>query len=558
MRKITGIFAALLLVFASCAGALTAAEPASGVPGGDQGGADSEPLPKPPACPVCGCLPGDGDISFDPGSHWYVCPVCGEVYGHEEHHGGEATCTECAECAVCGEKYGEPDPDNHVHTRVYGYKAASCVAEGATGVTVCDDCSQIVSQNEVIPKTDHVSDGNVYSDDDYHWYVCSVCAEPFGKGGHRGGEATCVHAAVCEECGKEYGDIDPDNHKNTQTYGYKAPSCTAEGFSGVTVCGDCSEVADFGKTLPKTDHTPDEVWHTDGASHWHVCTVCESNCFEGAHSGGEADCSHKAVCDICGGEYGDLDPDRHCGPTAVRNYVKPTQHKDGYSGDTYCTACGTLLEKGAVIPATGVPDKNEYLLDSNVTLKDDTAFKLGSVITLSVLEGGLDYDIAVESLHEHGKGRFILLGFEVIFDGEEAPPIWPVGCTFVMPEDFTANVSVYRVSDTGWLTELQSNPDPFRRSVDFEIFELGMYAVVDNTVGYGYKEYIPGDINGNEKIDPADYAMAKRSFLGTFELLPDMLERGDINKNGRMDAAEYAMIKRHVLGTFTIPGAEGK
>ena len=63
-----------------------------------------------------------------------------------------------------------------------------------------------------------------------------------------------------------------------------------------------------------------------------------------------------------------------------------------------------------------------------------------------------------------------------------------------------------------------------------------------------------GDVNGNGKIDTMDYAMAKRAYLGTYDIKPDELKRGDINGNGRIDTTEYAMIKRHYLGTYTIEG----
>jgi len=70
-------------------------------------------------------------------------------------------------------------------------------------------------------------------------------------------------------------------------------------------------------------------------------------------------------------------------------------------------------------------------------------------------------------------------------------------------------------------------------------------------------EYMPGDVNGNNKIDTSDYAMCKRAFLRTYELSAEQLKRADINKNGEVDASEYAMIKRHYLGTYTIPGTAG-
>ncbi len=76
--------------------------------------------------------------------------------------------------------------------------------------------------------------------------------------------------------------------------------------------------------------------------------------------------------------------------------------------------------------------------------------------------------------------------------------------------------------------------------------------------GGAAQDFIPGDVNGNGKIDSADYAMCKRAFLKTYELSAEQLLRADINKNGKVDSSEYAMIKRHFLKTYTIPGAEGK
>ena len=66
-------------------------------------------------------------------------------------------------------------------------------------------------------------------------------------------------------------------------------------------------------------------------------------------------------------------------------------------------------------------------------------------------------------------------------------------------------------------------------------------------------QYMRGDVNGNGKIDAADYAMCKRAFLKTFTLSAEQLLRADINGNGKVDASEYAMIKRHFLGTYRIP-----
>ncbi|MBO4278007.1 MAG: dockerin type I repeat-containing protein [Clostridia bacterium] len=96
-------------------------------------------------------------------------------------------------------------------------------------------------------------------------------------------------------------------------------------------------------------------------------------------------------------------------------------------------------------------------------------------------------------------------------------------------------------------------PELFERQTDWKA-DSGIY----NWRIKGLPAFIPGDVNGNNKIDTADYAMCKRAFLKTFTLNEEQLVRADINGNSKVDASEYAMIKRHYLKTYTIPGAEGK
>ncbi len=67
------------------------------------------------------------------------------------------------------------------------------------------------------------------------------------------------------------------------------------------------------------------------------------------HTGGIADCHTKAVCEICGAEYGDFDKSVHTGGTEVKNAKAATSSEEGYTGDTVCKGCGDTLEKGTVI-----------------------------------------------------------------------------------------------------------------------------------------------------------------------------------------------------------------
>lgn len=75
------------------------------------------------------------------------------------------------------------------------------------------------------------------------------------------------------------------------------------------------------------------------------------------HSGGVASCRAKAVCEVCGEEYGEFDMTRHL-HTERRGVKEATQQEYGFTGDLYCKDCDTLLEAGQVIdklPVTPQP-----------------------------------------------------------------------------------------------------------------------------------------------------------------------------------------------------------
>ena len=53
-----------------------------------------------------------------------------------------------------------------------------------------------------------------------------------------GGTATCTAKAVCEACGVEYGEKDPDNH-DLIPHEAKAPTCTEIGWDAYETCSRC-------------------------------------------------------------------------------------------------------------------------------------------------------------------------------------------------------------------------------------------------------------------------------------------------------------------------------
>lgn len=69
-----------------------------------------------------------------------------------------------------------------------------------------------------------------------------------------------------------------------------------------------------------------------------------------AHEGGKSTCKEKAVCTVCGSEYGEISK-THGAITYVGKY-DATCSETGYTGDEFCSVCNKLIKKGSIIPKT--------------------------------------------------------------------------------------------------------------------------------------------------------------------------------------------------------------
>ena len=237
-------------------------------------------------CGVCGAEKGEpkghlyGDFASNgDGTHKKVCSACGdEIKG--KCTGGKATCVEKAKCDVCHGEYGEFDTNNHdlqtvqnvgENTHTTTCKRTGCtysVTENCSGgKATCTEkatCKVCGGKYGEVDLTNHAykwkSNG-----DGTHTEVCSRDESHKGRTENcSGGTANCVEKATCKVCGDKYGEIDANNHdlKTEQN---------ADGKTHTTVCGR------KGCTYSKTE-----------------------NC-----SGGEATCTEKAICEVCGKKYGE-------------------------------------------------------------------------------------------------------------------------------------------------------------------------------------------------------------------------------------------------------------
>lgn len=99
-----------------------------------------------------------------------------------------------------------------------------------------------------------------------------------------------------------------------------------------------------------------------------------TNLYEHVHTGGMATCTKKAICTICGKEYGELNPNNHSSATVHKeNEKNATCKEEGYTGDIVYDCCNTIKEKGKII------EKLEHRYDEGKITREATYEKEGEI-----------------------------------------------------------------------------------------------------------------------------------------------------------------------------------
>ena len=373
-----------------------------------------------------------GGWQSDENKHWkeYSCCRVNDEEGPHDWDNGKVTtqpaCTNAGEktftCNECGRKKTEQidatghswkqewnsDETHHWHECVNGCDAKDAYAEHADADKnhVCDTCGKVLSE---------CADDNKDHKCDYCGKTLSVCADTdkdhkcdyCGKTLSECADDNKDHK--CDYCGKTLSECADDNKDHKCDYCGKVLSeCTDDNKDHkCDYCGKTlSECAD-----PDKDHKCDYCGKTlsecadDNKDH--KCDYCGKTISN--HTGGTADCCHKAVCEICGKAYGGLDPDNH---TDLKHFPaqRATILREGNIEYWYCSGCGKyykdaeatieITQEDTVIPKvkrdnsgipshggeTGKTDKNDKTVQSVKT--GDAGVALYGAMALLSLTGG--------------------------------------------------------------------------------------------------------------------------------------------------------------------------
>ena len=196
-------------------------------------------------------------------------------------------------------------------------------------------------------------------DSTYHRVYVTECQNCHKDGNithlqvHSGGTQgpTCTEGKICKKCGAEYGILGHDwgawTSDGDGTHGTHTRRCTrcdkeeTESCSGGATCTSPGVCATCGGSY-YGGHDWGEWSSAGNGTHIRNC----KNCYKvdtASCTGGTATCTAKAVCEACGGEYGEKDPNNHA---LVHPSAKaPTCTEIGWDAYDLCVRCGYTTRK---------------------------------------------------------------------------------------------------------------------------------------------------------------------------------------------------------------------
>ena len=116
-------------------------------------------------------------------------------------------------------------------------------------------------------------------------------------------------------------------------------------------------------------------WQHDENGHWKLC-ACGAEVDRAAHTGGTATCTEKAVCDVCGEEYGEVNAASHT--NLVKTEAKAATHMtEGNIEYWYCDGCDKYFSdeagtKEIALKDTVIPKLTEHTADGTGWHSDET------------------------------------------------------------------------------------------------------------------------------------------------------------------------------------------
>ena len=306
-----------------------------------------------------GCTYGDWSTNQD--SHWKTCTVCGGETERLDH--ADPDCNHL--CDTCGIKMTEHDFTGETAITALLYKEANCISPALyyKSCKICmlsskgTDSEATFASGDKNPNRHAEYPGTWQTDADSHWRFYTCCQLEVDRGAHQGGTADCLAPALCEVCQHPYGELGP-HHFVDQVNEYRlksAATCTSPAvyYQSCSTCG-AQGTETFTNGEPLGHDWGAWTQNSDEKTHTRACKRDGTHTETKDCSGGTASCTAKAVCTVCGGEYGEMAAHSFTAEKAEAQYLKSaatcTEKAVYYKS---CAVCG-LSSEGTADEATFV------------------------------------------------------------------------------------------------------------------------------------------------------------------------------------------------------------
>ena len=275
----------------------------------------------------------------------YTCSRCGGTkteeipktkHDYEEHVETPATCTSkgisyyvCKNCGRTTSRYQTPKKDHTPEIR--NKKEATCKAEGYTGDTYCSVCNKKISAGQKIAKLDHTPG---------EWEIIQPTCKKYG-----------IKRRDCIVCGASLDLEVLEKLDHTWKLTSTTPATCGIGEIQHYKCSVCGETKDV--TL---DNPLSHTWDSGKVSKKPTCTETGIKTY---------------TCTNCGTTREETIESTGHLHKETKDQKAATCTEDGYTGDIYCSDCGTKLESGTVINKLG------HTWDNGVITKEATETEEG-------------------------------------------------------------------------------------------------------------------------------------------------------------------------------------
>ena len=319
----------------------------------------------------------------------HICDICGNIISNHEDANQDHVCD------LCGKVISNHEDADKDHVCDHCGKVISN-HEDANKDHVCDYCEKVISNHEDADK-DHICDhcGKVISnhEDADNNHICDYCEKIISN--HE--DADKDH--VCDHCGKVISNHEDADNNHICDYCEKIIS-NHEDADKDHVCDHCGKVISNHEDADNNhicDYCEKTISNHEDADKDHVCDYCGKVITN--HIGGKETCRDKAVCEVCGRSYGELDPNNH---TDLKHFPAKaaTEDSEGNIEYWYCSGCNKYYR--------GKDGIKEIKKANTVTAKLPKSPQTGDNgnlmlwITLLLASGGVCTALTVKRKYRHG------------------------------------------------------------------------------------------------------------------------------------------------------------